>query len=305
MQDRETTIWDVRNKQVYSDTVNTPADLSGITIYGPSGNLFTVTTDYTVSQFGLYPPAVVATIQHLPAVPPPSPPSSIEEKKEQVQGAIGHQFDRLTDEYNVAAMSPLGRIAHELELLEKMGTQGGLGTDNAPQRTASVSSRTTMSTLSRRPSVASTRSNLSTNSDQRSIGDQRFAMDMNEYDMNTPIAKGHQNSWTGRGSLDHESPGRKPHPLTQEITASATEKSQDDPPDLFGNIKARLPFVAHESPLAPNSGKKDEDELRKEMLYTIFGWRGDVDGLIRDECKSRKGHKSSGICVHMLTFGWI
>lgn len=298
MQDRETTIWDVRNKQVYSDTVNTPANLGGIAIYGPGGNLFTVTTDYTVSQFGLYPPTVLVTTQHLPAVPPPSPPSSIEEKKEQAPSAISHQFNRLnqsTDELNIAAMSPLGRIAHELELLEKMEAQG-LGTNNTvPQRTESISSRTTISTLSRRPSVASTTSNLSTNSDQRSTCDQRFTTDMNEHDMNTPIAQGHQNPWTGRGSLDHESSGRKPHPLTQEITASTTEKSQEDVPDLFGNIKARLPFVAHEGPFVPNSGRKDEDELRREMLYTIFGWRGDVDGLIRDECKLGKCYNNSDV----------
>ena len=293
MQVRETTIWDVRNKQVYSDPVNTPADLSGITVYGPSGNLFTVTIDYTVSQFGLSPPAVVATVQHPLAVPPPSPPSSIEEKNEQGQGAIGHQLDRLnpsTDECNVAAMSSLGRIAHELELLEEMRAQD-LGTGDTPlQRTESVSSTTTISTISRRPSIASTRSNLSINSGQRSTSDQKCTMGMNEYDMNTPIAKDHPNSWTGRGSLDHGSPGRKPHPLPHEITSKTTGNPQEDAPDLFGNIKARLPFVAHESPLAPNSGRKDEDELRREMLYTIFGWRGDVDGLIRDECKSEKGH---------------
>ena len=292
--DRETTVWDVRNKKVFSETVDTPANLAGIAVYGPKGNLFTITKDHTVQQYGLYPPAATATVQHLPTVPPPSPPSSIEEKKDQPQEEPGHQIERLNprdNDYNVATMSPLGRIAHELELLEKMEAQGlgisNLGPHNM-QRTVSGSSKISVSSVSRRPSVASTRSMVSVNSETRSISDQRSTIDMSEYDMNTPVARSRKNSLTGRGSFDYgqPSPSRRPHPLAQEIIASPIDQmSLRTMLDLFGNIKARLPFVISDSPRIPSSGKKDEDSLRRDMLYTIFGWKGDVDSLIRDECK--------------------
>lgn len=311
---RETTVWDVRSKDVTSEVIDTPENLAGIALYGTKGNLFTITKDHVVQQYGLYPPAVTATFQHLPTVPPPSPPSSIEEKKEQPQEDISHPIERLSrrdHDYNVATMSPLGRIAHELELLEQMEAQG-LGISNlgpqSMQRTASVSSRTTISTLSRRPSVASTRSMVSV--DQRSISDQRSTIDMNEYDMDTPVARSRQNSLTsGRATLEHgamPSPGRKPHPLAQEIIASPIDQMQSRTMlDLFGNIRARLPFITNDTPLVPTSGKKNEDDLRREMLYTVFGWRGDVDSLIRDECKyfdsslygaSRYANFNSGLC---------
>ena len=291
---RETTIWDVRNKKVFSETVDTPANLAGVAVYGLKGNLFTITKDNTVQQYGLYPPAVIATVQHLPAVPPPSPPSSIEEKKNQSQEESGHQIERLNPrdhDYNIATMSPLGRIAHELELLEKMEAQG-LGISNigshSMQRTVSASSKISVSSMSRRPSVASTMSAVSINSETRSISDQRSTIDMSEYDMNTPVARSRQNSITGRGSLDHgqPSPSRRPHPLAQEIIASPIDQMPSRAMlDLFGNINARLPFVINDSPHAPSSGKKDEEGLRREMLYTIFGWKGDVDSMIRDECE--------------------
>jgi len=279
---------------VFSETVDTPANLAGIAVYGSKGNLFTITKDHTVQQYGLYPPAVIATVQHLPTVPPPSPPSSIQEKKDQPQEESGHQIERLhprDHDYDVVTMSPLGRIAHELELLEKMEAQGlgisNLGPQNM-QRTVSASSKSSVTLVSRRQSVASTRSAVSINSEARSISDQRSTIDMSEYDMNTPVARSRQNSLTGRGSFDHgqPSPSRRPHPLAQEIIASPIDQMPvRTMVDLFGNIKARLPFVINGSPRAPSSGKKDEDELRREMLYTIFGWKGDVDSLVRDECE--------------------
>lgn len=294
---RETTIWDVRNKEVYSDIVQTPVDLTGISVFGSKGVLFTVSKDHTVQQYGLYPPTVTARAQYLPTVPPPSPPVSIEEKKEekaedkkeekgkeQLSEIQEHQIERLNprnDDYNLATMSPLGRIAHELELLEKMEAQG-LGINNiGPQRTFSVSSRTTIN-VSRPQSVASTKSTRSMSIDQRSISDQRSTIDLSEYNMNSPVSRSRQSSV----SQPQASPGRRPHPLTQEIIASPVEPVQlRNILDLFGNIKARLPFVTHDSPRIPSLGNKDEDELRREMLFTVFGWRGDVDSLIRDECK--------------------
>ncbi|KAF8421586.1 WD40-repeat-containing domain protein [Tirmania nivea] len=304
----ETTVWDVRNRKVFSETVDTPVNLSGIAVYGLKGNLFTITKDHTVQQYGLYPPAVTATVQHLPTVPPPSPPSSIEEKKNQSQEESGHQIERLNPrdhDYNVATMSPLGRIAHELELLEKMEAQGlgisSLG-PHSMQRTVSASSKISLSSVSRRPSIASTMSATSVNSETRSISDQRSTIDMGEYDMNTPLARNRLNSLTGRGSLDHgqHSPSRRPHPLAQEIIASPIDRM---PPrtmlDLFGNISARLPFVINDSPPVPSSGKKDEDGLRREMLYTIFGWKGDVDSLIRDELDSVDSRSLTAVMLRM------
>lgn len=67
--------------------------------------------------------------------------------------------------------------------------------------------------------------------------------------------------------------------LRNEVQLSPAEK----PIDLFPFTRARLndvPYRAHrpldESHLTP-------DDLRQQMLSLVFGWEGDIDGLINDE----------------------
>lgn len=295
---RETTIWDVRNKKISWERVETPEDLTGIAVYGPRGVLFTIGRDHIIQQYELYPPALAISAQHIPTVPPPSPPVSIGDMNGQFTDFREHHIERYEelrdDDYIAGTMSPLGRIAHELEQLERMEAQVlGAGQMQRSISASSAGSRTTAPSLNRRPSVASTRSIQSNNSDQYSISDQHSIHSVSEP---RPIpdhpdysfSKGRQNSVISQFSPGYSSPGRRPHPLAQEIVASPIEKPQIPNYifELFPNLRARLPLVTYSTPRELNTtGGLNEDDLRREMLSCVFGWKGDVDSLIRDECE--------------------
>ncbi|KAG0635022.1 WD40-repeat-containing domain protein [Tuber brumale] len=283
----ETTVWDVRTKKVTWERVGTLDNVCGITVFGPKGVLFTLGKDDTVQQFALYPPTLLANIQHIPTVPPPSPPVSIEEKKvaeeEQYEGVFQHPFSREEDEYLRATMSPLGRIAHELERLEKMEDETGLGITNL----ANASPRSRTGSFSTRSSGGTTgkghQHNVSTTS---SKGSQRSSGDQSEFSQTTSVSTGRKNSFGSTGA-PMPSPSRFPHPLRQEIHQSPDEAKTATPPrdvDLFAGLRARLASVTYQSPrIGSPKSNMSEDDHRKEMLFCIFGWKGDIEHLIQDQ----------------------
>jgi len=56
--------------------------------------------------------------------------------------------------------------------------------------------------------------------------------------------------------------------------------------DIFANLRASLNTVTYESPrVGGPQTKLSEDDHRKEMLFCIFGWKGDIEDLIGDERK--------------------
>lgn len=277
---RETTIWDVRTKKVAWEKVPTLLNVFGIAVYGPKGVLFTLGEDSTVQQFALYPPTLLANVQHLSVLPPPSPPVSVEERQleQEYHDAFHHSEE---EDYLTATMSPLGRIAHELEQLEKMEyDQGGLGISNVPApREASISSRSSSDSTNK-----GHQHNISTSSK----GTRRSSGDHSELSQTTTVSTGRKASV---GAL--ASPARLPHPLRQEIYRSPEDEKAIIPigeSDLFANLRARTWSVTYESPrLGSPTGHLTEDDHRKEMLYCIFGWRGDIEHLIQDQRRWKQG----------------
>ena len=56
--------------------------------------------------------------------------------------------------------------------------------------------------------------------------------------------------------------------------------------DIFAHLRPRLATVTYESPrVGGRQNRLSDDDLRKEMLFCIFGWRDDIEDLIADECK--------------------
>ena len=280
--------------------------INGICVYGPAGTLFTLSEDHSVQQFTLQPQALVANVLHPPTVPPPGPPVSIEEKKEEL-GLLDNdtlhsevEDNSSQDEMRIERrMTPLGRIAQELEKLEQMEQKqmeqkqmeqqqpdGGLGISNIPkQRSGSVSSTA---------SAGSTGSRHKHNLSTSSKGTTSSAND-SEYSAATTVSptSGRKGSV---GAAPQPSP-RKLHPLRQEIHVSpevAKAQSIASPvevKEIFINIKECINSVTYESPRlgGPRSGM-DEDDHRKEMLFCLFGWKGDIEGLISDECETISHH---------------
>ncbi|CAK7263257.1 hypothetical protein SEPCBS57363_000460 [Sporothrix epigloea] len=55
-------------------------------------------------------------------------------------------------------------------------------------------------------------------------------------------------------------------------------------PDLFKFTRSRLSDVPYQMPPPPrNTHRLTNDDLRRQMLYTIFGWTEDIKELVRDE----------------------
>jgi hypothetical protein len=303
----------VRTKTIEWEDVPTPNNVVGICIYGPKGALFTLGGDSTIQQFTLYPPQLLASVRHAPAFAPPSPPASIEEKKEGTE--ILHYVEETRQEdYMIAAPAPPPMpeqpIAYEPGPTEAMVyTDAGLGISNVQERRpSSVSSRSsTGSTSSQRER------NLSVSS--RGSGG-RVSLEYSPATTASPNLgrKGSVSSMHGNESTAVSSPisgrkasigagshtSRKLHPLRQEMHPSPDTPEATAPgpipevTDIFASLRARLSTVTYERPRAGGpQNRLSEDDLRKEMLFCIFGWRGDIEQLIGDECKNP---------IHFCTF---
>lgn len=70
--------------------------------------------------------------------------------------------------------------------------------------------------------------------------------------------------------------------LRQEILRSPDE-SDSHLVELFKYTKSRLSDVPYRQPQVSEGARLTNDDLRLQMLSTIFGWDGEVEGLIRDE----------------------
>lgn len=63
------------------------------------------------------------------------------------------------------------------------------------------------------------------------------------------------------------------------------EEEEDFVNDLFPYIRSRLNELSFSTPRRLDETNSTTDELRMQMLYVVFGWEGDIEGLIRDERK--------------------
>jgi hypothetical protein len=308
-----TTIWDVRTKNVTWDDVPTLDNVLGICIYGPKGALFTFGRDHTVQQFSLYPPQLVANIQHAPALPPPSPPVSIEEEVLRIVPQ---------EDYIMTFMQPMVQLSPELEQVESMEyLEGGLGISNVPgQRPTSVSSGSSMgstgsrqkhSSMGSSQGIAPAGSDYSPATTVSPIPDRKESTVSVDHAVpaqiqpSAPSRKGSVSSINQRNEYSASpAPGRKEsvgaaqprktHPLRQEYHPTPDTPAMHatipspiaEVPDIFANLRSRLNSVTYESPrVSGPQSRMSEDDLRKEMLFCIFGWQGDIEDLIGDECK--------------------
>lgn len=55
--------------------------------------------------------------------------------------------------------------------------------------------------------------------------------------------------------------------------------------DLFPNTRERLHNVPYQTPRILDEKGTTPDELRRHMLHVVFGWKGDIEDLIQEECE--------------------
>lgn len=264
-------------------SVPTVDNILGVACYGPSSTLFTLGPNHTVQQYDVNPsetPIQVASIQHAPGPLPPSPPNSIEEQKKEetarrqaAANAASAPFafmDANLSEDELGTMSPLEKIAKEMDQLEeeKQDRIGALSPTSS--KTSSVSSRS--SDGGRR--VPSYRYDKAPSSRASNVSHNEGT----EFSFGLPSIKPRE-SVSIRSTSSFRSSG-----LRKEILRSPDEAQQTSQMDLFPHTRARLRDVPFRT---PHYGQvaRTSDVLRQEMLSVVFGWNDDIESLVRDECE--------------------
>lgn len=279
---RETRSWDVRTKNVSFESVPTYDDIVGIANCGPTSALFTLGNNHTIQQYDITPgqrPSEVANAQHAPAKTPPSPPNSIEDQKGQVIATLptldskymGYS-DAETSEGEIGTMSPLQRIAKEIDQLEdeRRDQVGPLSPHSS--RASSVSSTRSSEGGRRAPSYRFDKPTSSRASNASGYEDTEFSF--------APSAR--QPIRESISTRSTTSSKYRPSGLRKEIARSPATTQQGPLVDLFPLVRASLANVPFRTPHYAHMSRTP-DVLRREMLSVVFGWNDDVELLIRHE----------------------
>lgn len=307
---RETRSWDVRTKKVTYEVIPTVEDVTGIAIYGPSSTLFTLARDYTVQQYDTTPnqqPILVMQAKHAPSNTPPTPPTNFEESQIRHSGAkkalpadiqsLPPQSDIESSADESGAMSPLQKIAHEMDSLDALESElrdKVMPLSPVSSQASSVSSRSSGGSkrmrryLYDKPSSSRASSNAG-------------GLDGTEFSFGESVKPGHE-SMSIRSVSSYASRASRPwhtyrtSNLRQQLPRSPQEANQLVSMDLFPWIKARLRDVAFRTPNYGNAPRTPE-MLQREMLSVVFGWDDDVKSLIRDELSRHRPGSASGVLL--------
>ncbi|KAM0208388.1 hypothetical protein ACHAQD_011661 [Fusarium lateritium] len=294
--DSQTQSWDVRTKHVTHDPIPTLDLVRGLAVYGPGATLFTLGPNNTVQQFDLNSPAImVANVQHPANLLPPSPPVSEETGDRSATSATtiasesetsSIPLDMNISESDEDHMSPFARLTR------RQGYESG----NEPYESNSpVSSRSGLSSLSKSSAGSSqtpgrypgsmrsrglsenTYISAGTSIRSSTIGNgnaQGNTRDMDSYSM------GYSLGTTSVPSMTSSRSRRRPSRLRNEVPRSPDDNKVHD---LFKFTRARLSDIPYKHAIGANNARLTNDDLRRQMLNTIFGWNNEVEDLIRDE----------------------
>lgn len=231
----------------------------------------------------------MANVQHPTNLLPPSPPVSIEEQKKQ-KSTAATGGDALSMPINVESisesdedhMSPLARIAREMDKLEQERNEIDRSDTLSP-----VSSRSLASTTSR----SSAGSRQWREHRKHSSALSRGLSDGTTMSIGSSVHSGREPSIvSSRDSLSMSSlssasnTSNRSRPrgsrLRQEVLRSPDDGKVAD---LFKFTKARLTDIPYRHPQVLDNTHLTNHDLRRQMLSTIFGWNGDAEALIQDE----------------------
>lgn len=286
--------WDVRTKHVTFDAIPSLEHVRGLAVYGPGATLFTLGASNTVQQFDLNAPAVmVANVQHPANLLPPSPPVSIEEQEKAAaantsESEISVAIETTASESEEDHMSPLARMIKSKATPPPPPQQH----PNPQFRPASSqSSRSGVSdvstTSSRTPGQyqGSIQSRSMTENTYISAGSSMKSSAMaapqrTTRDRDTYSASGSLSSVSMAESSSGARNRHRPSRLRNEVPRSPEDSRVND---LFKFTRSRLSDIPYKMPAMADASRLTNDDLRRQMLNTVFGWNGDVEGLIRDE----------------------
>ena len=261
--DKETWAWDVRTKHVSYEQIPTINDVRGIANYGPTAALFTLGPNYSVHQYDIDNPQMVANIQHFPLN------GRTEDSLSIPSISASESEDDLQSPAHPPSTDNLVQIGE--------GIQRSSSVNSSSTHTDSVSSRTSSMRGvygGRQSPMAKTQKSGTT----FSIG---------TMSQMTKESYGAGGSSLGYPSSFHSPVSgrsyRKSSRLRQEVLRSPDENKPLT--ELLPWTRARLAEVSFK-PVPPFDPEKlTADGLRRQMLRVVFGWEEDIEDLIRAECK--------------------
>lgn len=314
--ENETLSWDVRTKQVTFDSIPTLDHIRGLAVYGPGATLFTLGASNTVQQFDLNTPAVIVrNIQHPANILPPSPPVSIETDDQTdptTSGITTSESDLsapmtssdMVSESDEDRMSPLARIVRNAEPNISDSSDPEIYRIQSPMSQMTHQSQSTLSMSSngsRTQGRASTISRGQTENTYISAGSSMRSSRL-PYSMRREIDP-HKDTYSlsSLSSASMTSSARsnrhRPSRLRHEISSEADNRVSD----LFMYTRSRLSDIPYKRPPGIDNSRLTNDDLRRQMLCTIFGWNREMEDLVRDEMSRHP----AGSAARIMLAKWI
>lgn len=285
----------MRTKHVTYDKIPTLEHIKGLTVYGPGASLFTLGANNTVQQFDLNAPAMmVANVQHPANLLPPSPPVSIEEQE---KGAVTASDSEIRSDSEMGSIQISADISESdddpappMARIARAGTHQAQSSDEDQYRTASpASSRSGVSDMSSTSSRTPGRYQSSVQS--RGLTDNTYISAGSS--IQSSVLPQHrskrerESSSFSTSSLSSISMGsstsrtrHRPSRLRHEVPRSPEDSKVAD---LFKFTRSRLSDVPYKRPPMVDTSRLTNDDLRRQMLCTIFGWTKEAEDLVRDE----------------------
>lgn len=268
-------------------------------MFGPGASLFTLCGNSTVQQFDLNAPAqMVANVQHPANLLPPSPPISLEEadngtsasaSQSEAESMPIHIISEMSESENEQHMSPLARLIradHEPQQQQQHTRDRYRRTPpSEASSNQSLSSISMSSTSSRTPGQhgypASMVSRGMTENTFISSGSSMRSSAVPQYQERRERDSFSTSSMSSMSMTSSHRPRHRPSRLRNEVPRSP-ENAKDQ--DLFKFTRSRLSDVPYRQPyMSADNSRLTNDDLRRQMLSTIFGWNKEIDDLIRDE----------------------
>ncbi|KAF6525370.1 hypothetical protein HZS61_011165 [Fusarium oxysporum f. sp. conglutinans] len=307
--DSQTQSWDVRTKHVTHDPIPTLDLVRGLAVYGPGATLFTLGPNNTVQQFDLNSPAImVANVQHPVILLPPSPPVSEESGDRSATSATTIASESETSSIPLYMDISESEEDH-LSPFARLTRRQAYGSGNEPYESASpVSSRSGLSSLSKSSAGSSqtpggypgsmrsrglsenTYISAGTSIRSSTIGNSAHGntRDLDTYSMGCSLGT------TSVPSMVSSRSRRRPSRLRNEVPRSPDDNKVHD---LFKFTRACLSDIPYKHAMSANSARLTNDDLRRQMLNTIFGWNKEVEDLIRDEMSRHPQGSASRILL--------
>ena len=272
--------------------------------YGPTATLFTLSRSHIVQQFDMAPNSVamqVASVQHVPANTPPTPPTTLDEGKGFYNGSestnsdapilptISNTEESSADE--AAYLSPIQKIAQEMESLESEIRDKVMPLSPTSSRASSASSRSSGARRRGRKYLYDR-----PNSSQASS---HSGYEPTEFSLGTVSTRPKHESISIRSVSSFASasnPRYRPTTLRKEIMRSPQETHDTAAMELFPNTKSRLRGVPFRTPHYGDLARTP-DLLQREMLSVVFGWDDTAEALVREEMESHRPGSASAVLL--------